>query len=135
MEDEIKKLLNEGLEKETLHCGYEGKIYTLFDLRNVDKYKADDPNIGTTKEKYKKIYNCLKDIVPPNLLREVYGIEGNFVENWLPVKINTKLPYCVSNLGRIAIDLGNSKRKILLQEDMKDTKTGQLKKGYLAISY
>ena len=132
----MEKILNEGLENKTCHNGFEGKSYTLFELRKTaNEYKSDDPNIEKTKAKHKNIYNCLEDTVPQNLLKKVYKLDENYKEEWRPVKITTKLPYCVSSLGRIAIDIGNGKRKILLQEDMKDTKTGQLKKGYLAISY
>ena len=132
----MENILDKGIETKSLHNGYKGKAYTLLELRKTaNEYKADNPNIDLIKKKHKKVYNCLKENVPHYLLSEVYGLKEDYAEIWLPVKIATKLPYCVSSLGRIAIDLGNNKRKILLQADMRDEKTGLLKKGYLAISY
>lgn len=136
MEDKIKTLLDEGLENKIFHKGYNGRVYTLLELRNTaNEYKAADPNILKIKEKYQKVYNCLDEKVSKKVLKEVYEIDNDFVEEWRPVTIRTLLPYCVSNLGRIAIDLGNGKRQILLQEDYKDFKTGKLKYGYLCISF
>lgn len=136
MEDEIKAILNEGLHETVFHKGYDNKIYTLQQLRKTaNEYKADDPNILQTKKKHQQVYNCLEEKVPSKILYEVYELDNDFVEIWLPVKIKTKVPYCVSNLGRIAVDLGNNKRKILLQEDYKDFKSNKIKHGYLCISF
>lgn len=132
----MEDILDKGLENKSSHNGYKGKIYTLAELRKTaNEYKANNSNIELTKEKHKKIYNCLEEKVSQHLLKEIYNLEDDYVEEWLPVKVETKLPYCVSSLGRIAIDLGNGKRKILLQEDIMDISTGCLKKGYLCISF
>ena len=56
MEDEIKALLNEGLEKETEIKGYNGRIYTLYELRaSANNYKAKDSK--SCREILKKKYS------------------------------------------------------------------------------
>lgn len=121
--------LDEGLENKVI--GYNNISYSLYELRNsANNYLTYDP-VNYRKEiirKYSKIYNCREQIVPLNLLEEVYGLDCNFVEKWVQVpdwfytmyKVASN-NYQVSNLGRIKIN-----DTILLQEAYKD--------GYLVIS-
>lgn len=121
--------LDEGLENKVI--GYNNISYSLYELRNsANNYLTYDP-VKYRKEiirKYSKIYNCREQIVPLNLLEEVYGLDCNFVEKWVQVpdwfytmyKVASN-NYQVSNLGRIKIN-----DTILLQEAYKD--------GYLVIS-
>ena len=121
--------LDEGLEKTVI--GYNSIIYSLYELRNsANNYYTFDPE-NYRKEiikKYSKIYNCREQIIPLNLLEEVYGLDCNFVEKWVQVPdwfytmyTVASNNYQVSNLGRIKIN-----DTILLQEAYKD--------GYLVIS-
>ena len=121
--------LDEGLEKTVI--GYNSIIYSLYELRNsANNYHTFDPE-NYRKEiikKYSKIYNCREQIIPLNLLEEVYGLDCNFVEKWVQVPdwfytmyTVASNNYQVSNLGRIKIN-----DTILLQEAYKD--------GYLVIS-
>ena len=123
-----KEILDDGLDE--IIIGYAEKEYTLRELRETaNYYKSSDPNIDKTKEKHSKIYNYPEQIIPYEILKNTYNLDENFKEIWRPVPLETKLKYCVSNLGRIAVDFGNNKREILIQDDISG------KKGYLIISY
>lgn len=124
------------VDLDTIVIGYNKKNYSLAKLRETaNKYKWNDPNIAVTKKKHEKIYNCLLDIVPFELISQVYSdIPENFTEHWEKVpdwfydyyKIKN-LSYEVSNLGRIRIKI-DEKYLFLLQDD----KIGH--HGYLVIS-
>ena len=103
MEDEIKELLNEGLEKETEIKCYNGRIYTLYELRaSANDYKARDSKLyrEILKKKYSKIYNCSEENIPIEFLKEVYGINEN-KEVWKSLDEFKNENYSVSNYGRI----------------------------------
>jgi len=121
--------LDKGLDKKV--AGYNNISYSLYELRNsANNFHTYDPKNyrNIMIKKYSQIYNCREQIVPLNLLEEVYGLDWNFVEKWVQVPdwfysfYNIALNnYQVSNLGRIKIN-----DTILLQEAYKD--------GYLVIS-
>ena len=121
--------LDEGLEKEVV--GYNNISYSLYELRNTaNNFHTYDPTNyrNVVIKKYSKIYNCREQIVPLNLLEEVYGLDWNFEEKWVQIPewfyplYNIALKnYQISNLGRIKIN-----DTILIQEAYKD--------GYLVIS-
>lgn len=112
--------------------GYAKRVYSLSQLRDTaNEYKQDNPDIENLKEKFIKIYNYPENIIPREILKEVYpNLEENFKEEWHEVPewfyayYNIKnLKYEASNLGRIRI--GNN---YLTQDD----KYGY--KGYLVLS-
>lgn len=121
--------LDKGLD--AVVTGYNGRKYTLYELRNsANNFKLDDPQEyrEIIKEKYKKIYNCTEVKIPAEDLKEIYGLDESFVEEWetVPDWFFTKysiaaLQYEVSSLGRLRIG-----EKYLKQEAYKD--------GYLVIS-
>ena len=125
--------LDVGLD--TIVTGYNKKNYSLAELRETaNKYKWNNPNIEEIKKKHEKIYNCKEEYIPLAVIKEVYDIDDSFKEIWKKVSLKTAVPYCVSNLGRIAKivkeENGNIlEKEILLQKDIKN------KKGYLFISY
>ena len=128
MEDEIKELLNEGLENETLVKGYNHRTYTLYELRaSANNYKAKDSKEcrSLLKKKYSKIYNCADEVIPVELLQEVYGINENN-EDWFPVDEFKNKDYLVSNYGRIK-HFG----KLVKQEELKDLSGYLYMTGYL----
>ena len=126
-------ILNIGLE-ETVK-GYNNETFSLSELRaSSNRYRWNDPYIMETKIKHESIYNNLNERIPLDLVKKVYGVNDDFMEIWEKVSWNTRVPYCVSNLGRIAKYEKEEKgvfigKEILLQTDIKD------KKGYLVISY
>ena len=103
MEDEIKELLNKGLEEETEVKNYNGRIYTLYELRaSANNFKANDSKTcrEKLKKKYSKIYNCKTEVIPVELLREVYEINENN-EVWKNLDEFRNKDYSVSSYGRI----------------------------------
>lgn len=89
--------------------GYNGKSYKLSELRKTSNQYSKWVPFSVrlnTKTKFKKIYNCDKEIIPPELLHEVYGDDVIENEIWKPVpcykrSINNEPEYSVSNFGRI----------------------------------
>lgn len=98
--------LNENLEQKVQ--GY-NKSYTLYELRETANQYSSKVSIFERikiKQQFRKIYNCDKEIIPIDLLKEVYGKDVNPKEYWLPVPlykrvINGEPEYSVSNFGRI----------------------------------
>ncbi len=99
--------LDEGLDKEVI--GFDGKPFTLKELRvTANDYTSKTPieERKSIKEKFEQIFNCNKDKIPDELLKEVYGNNIKAEELWLPVPLyknkKDKPPvYSVSNFGRI----------------------------------
>lgn len=128
MEDEIKELLNENLENETEIKGYNGRIYTLYELRaSANNYKSKDSKLfrEILKKKFSKIYNCSDENIPVEFLKEVYGIDKNN-EYWVVLKEFTNKDYSVSNYGRIK-HFG----KLVRQDEHKDLSGYLYMTGYL----
>lgn len=128
MEDKIKELLNEGLEKETEIKCYNGRIYTLYELRaSANNYKAGDSKLyrEILKKKYSKIYNCSEENIPIELLKEVYGINEN-KEVWKNLDEFKNKNYSVSNYGRI-----KHLKKLVKQEEHEELSGYLYMCGYL----
>lgn len=128
MEDEIKELLNEGLEKETEIKCYNGRIYTLYELRaSANNYKARDSHLyrEILKKKYSRIYNCSEENIPIEFLKEVYGINEN-KEVWKKLDEFKNEDYSVSNYGRI-----KHFDKLVKQEEHKELSGYLYMTGYL----
>lgn len=123
-----ENVLDEGLDQEV--TGYDGAKYTLAKLRKTaNLFAANNPDIAKVKEKHSKVYNCTADKVPPEILKEVYGLDENFKEEWEPdPSYSNPKEYEVSNLGRIK-HFG----KIMLQDDARD-ENGKESKGYLVMT-
>lgn len=115
--------LDIGLEKETENRGYNGRIYTLYELRNsANNYKSSDDvkYRKVTQTKHEKVYNCKEEKVPQAILKEVYGLDSSFVEKWEKVTSYKDFEVLVSNLGRIKKD-----KEFVTQKD--DSIKGYLK--------
>ena len=123
--------LDVGLDKNCECKGYNGRIYTLYELRNsANNYKSTDDikYREATKKKHEKVYNCKEEKVPQDILEEVYGLDSSFVENWRTSYKGSRNTYLVSNLGRIKLN-----GKILEQKD--DSNKGYLKIDKTNLSY
>jgi len=123
MEKAKCKVLDEKLNAEV--TGYNNKKYTLYELRLTANNYSNRDEIAFRKliqEKHAKIYNCTDDIIPADLLAEVYGLNESFIEIWKTVKYYKDGKTLASNLGRIKQD-----GKIILQED-------ESIKGYLHLA-
>ena len=111
MEPSKDENLDKGLEKEV--TGYNGRKYTLYELRNsANNFTINDDweYRKCTKEKYSKVYNCQEETVPAGILKEVYGLDESFEEKWL--KDEVRKGYEASNLGRVKYN-----GKLILQDD------------------
>lgn len=107
--------LDIGLDKKCECKGYNGRIYTLYELRNsANNYKASDDvkYREAIKKKHEQVYNCEYEQVPQDILEEVYGLDSHFVEIWKRVPSYTRDEVLASNLGRI-----KCKGKIVKQDD------------------
>lgn len=93
----------ENLEAEV--TGYNNRKYSLYELSlSANNYQGNHNSAyrELIQKKYSKIYNCESEIIPANLLEEVYGLSESFKEIWREVPDNKK--YTVSNLGRIKLN-------------------------------
>lgn len=107
------QLTNEELKK--TFEGYNGKRYMLYELcKTANNFTKNDPKElrQLLKEKYAKVYNCTAEKVPTNILREIYGLQDDFVEIWKEDPRYSDKKYKVSNLGRIKLN-----NIIVLQDD------------------
>lgn len=99
--------LDEGLDEKVI--GFDGKIFTLKELRaTANEYTAKAPveERKSIKKKFEQIFNCNKDKIPDELLKEVYGGNIKTAEIWKQVPLYKKekdgeAEYSVSNFGRI----------------------------------
>ena len=99
--------LDEGLAK--IVIGFDGKTFTLRELRvTANEYTAKTPieERKSIKEKFEQIFNCDKEKIPDELLKEVYGDNIKTEEIWKKVPLyktekNGEAEYSVSNFGRI----------------------------------
>ena len=119
----------ENLEAEV--TGYNNRKYSLYELSlSANDYTINAPEYFRNKiiEKYSQVYNCTEEKVPASILKEVYGLDEKFVEEWKKLdnwfydfyKIE-RIGFEVSNLGRIRYD------DIYLMQEAE-------KYGYLTIS-
>lgn len=114
--------LDAGLEKTCERKGYNGRVYTLYELRNsANNYEStDDVKFRKAiQTKHEKVYNCKEEKVPQDILEEVYGLDSSFVEIWRSVPSRKRDEVLASNLGRI-----KCKGRIVKQDD-------ESLKGYL----
>ncbi|WP_296668681.1 HNH endonuclease [Treponema sp. UBA785] len=99
--------LDEGLDEKVI--GFDGKTFTLRELRvTANEYTAKTPieERKSIKEKFEQIFNCDKEKIPDELLKEVYGDNIKTEEIWKKVPLyktekNGEAEYSVSNFGRI----------------------------------
>lgn len=99
--------LDEGLDEKVI--GFDGKTFTLRELRvTANEYTAKAPieERKSIKEKFEQIFNCDKEKIPDELLKEVYGDNIKTKEIWKPVPLYKKekdgeAEYSASNFGRI----------------------------------
>lgn len=99
--------LDEGLDEKVI--GFDGKTFTLRELRvTANEYTAKAPieERKSIKEKFEQIFNCDKEKISDELLKEVYGDNIKTKEIWKPVPLYKKekdgeAEYSASNFGRI----------------------------------
>ena len=83
--------LDEGLDEKVI--GFDGKTFTLRELRvTANEYTAKAPieERKSIKEKFEQIFNCDKEKIPDELLKEVYGDNIKTKEIWKPVPLYKK---------------------------------------------